>query len=135
MCSTLPKKIPLTCQKDEGQQKEKKPSIMLSRGRWFRRDIYFHIVISLKICPMHMFLLWCMPFWQQQCIQPHYWRYQLMDPNEQFLQPAGTSFNPHRRHAYSQKENHYLSAVSNDFANLNIIILMERGRGLCSFLR
>jgi hypothetical protein len=58
-----------------------------------------------------------------------------MDPNEQFLQPAGTFFNPHRRHAYySQKENHYFSAVSNDFANLKIIILMGRGRGLCSFL-
>jgi hypothetical protein len=58
-----------------------------------------------------------------------------MDPNEQFLQPAGTSFNPHRRHAfYPQKEKHYLSAVSNDFANLKII-LMVRGRGFCTFLQ
>jgi hypothetical protein len=56
MYSKLPQKIPLTCQKDEGEQEEKKPSVTLLRGHQSRPAIYFHIVIFLTICLQLLFL-------------------------------------------------------------------------------
>jgi hypothetical protein len=56
MCSELPQKIPLTCQKDEGEQEEEKPSVTLLRGHQHRRAIYFDIVIFLTICSQLLFL-------------------------------------------------------------------------------